>query len=150
MLFDTPRRLHVYASHSSFRRGGWAARPAAGHKIGAGRKKELTQCVSSFFLPASILWPAAGLAAQPPHLKEQSDEQMRLWRGVSTSWCNQLVDWEATPDLSRALRREKSKRWSFLRKCDWIRSIVGGIDSKIFWYSSYTIYPSLNLPEFYV
>ena len=38
-------------------------------------------------------------------------------------------DWEATPDLSRALRREKSKWWSFLRKCDWIRSIFGGIDS---------------------
>ena len=82
-----------------------------------------------FLLPSAILWPAAGLAAQPPHLKEQSDEQMRLWRGVSTSWCNQLVDWEATPDLSRALRREKSKWWSFLRKCDWIRSIFGGIDS---------------------
>ena len=87
--------------------------------------------MSSFFLPASILWPAAGLAAQPPHLKEQSDEQMRLWRGVSTSWCNQLVDWEATPDLSRALRRDKSKRWSFLRKCDQIGSIFGGIDSTI-------------------
>ena len=85
--------------------------------------------MSSFFLPASILWPAAGLAAQPPHLKEQSDEQMCLWRGVSTSWCNQLVDWEATPDLSRALRREKSKRWSFLRKYDRIGSIFGGIDS---------------------
>ena len=27
----------------------------------------------------------AGLAAQPPHLKEQRDEQMLLWRGVSTS-----------------------------------------------------------------
>ena len=27
----------------------------------------------------------AGLAAQPPHLKEQRDKQMRLWRGVSTS-----------------------------------------------------------------
>ena len=38
-------------------------------------------------------------------------------------------DWEATPDLSRALRREKSRWWSFLRKCDWIRSIFGGIDS---------------------
>ena len=85
--------------------------------------------MSSFFLPAFILWPAAGLAAQPPHLKEQSDEQMRLWRGVSTSWLHQLVDWEATPDLSRALRREKSKWWSFLRKYDWIRSIFGGIDS---------------------
>ena len=82
-----------------------------------------------FLLPSAILWPAAGLAAQPPHLKEQSDAQMRLWRGVSTSWCNQLVDWEATPDLSRALRREKSKRWSFLRKCDRIGSIFGGIDS---------------------
>ena len=82
-----------------------------------------------FLLPSAILWPAAGLAAQPPHLKELCDEQMRLWRGVSTSWCNQLVDWEATPDLSRALRREKSKRWSFLRKCDRIGSIFGGIDS---------------------
>ena len=40
-----------------------------------------------------------------------------------------LFDWEATPDLSRALRREKSKRWSFLRKCDRIGSIFGGIDS---------------------
>ena len=40
-----------------------------------------------------------------------------------------LFDWEATPDLSRALRREKSIWWSFLRKCDWIRSIFGGIDS---------------------
>ena len=38
-------------------------------------------------------------------------------------------DWEATPDLSRALWREKSKRWSFLRKCDRIGSIFGGIDS---------------------
>ena len=84
-----------------------------------------------FLLPSAILWPAAGLAAQPPHLKEQSDAQRRLWRGVSTSWCNQLVDWEATPDLSRALRREKSKRWSFLRKCDRIGSIFGGIDSTI-------------------
>ena len=27
----------------------------------------------------------AGLAAKPPHLKEQRDEQMRLWRGVSKS-----------------------------------------------------------------
>ena len=42
-----------------------------------------------------------------------------------------LFDWEATPDLSRALRREKSKRWSFLRKCDRIGSIFGGIDSTI-------------------
>ena len=73
----------------------------------------------------------AGLAAQPPHLKEQRDELMRLWRGVSTSWCNQLVDWEATLDLSRALRCEKSRRWSFLRKCDQIGSIFGGIDSTI-------------------
>ena len=36
---------------------------------------------------------------------------------------------EATPDLSRALRREKSKWWSFLRKCDRTGSIFGGIDS---------------------
>ena len=40
---------------SSFRHGGWAARPAAGHKIDAGRKKELTHCVSSFFLTGSYL-----------------------------------------------------------------------------------------------
>ena len=53
--FDTPRRLHVYASHSSFRRGGWTARPATGHKINAGRKKELTHCASSFFLTGSYL-----------------------------------------------------------------------------------------------
>ena len=32
-----------------------AARPAAGHKINAGRKKELTHCVSSFFLTGSYL-----------------------------------------------------------------------------------------------
>ena len=38
-----------------------------------------------FLLPSAILWPAAGLAAQPPHFKEQSDAQMRLWRGVSKS-----------------------------------------------------------------
>ena len=36
---------------------------------------------------------------------------------------------EATPDLSRALRCEKSKWWSFLRKYDRIGSIFGGIDS---------------------
>ena len=82
-----------------------------------------------FYLCNYIYEQDAGLAAQTPHLKEQSDAQMRLWRGVSTSWCNQLVDWEATPDLSRALRLEKSKRWSFLRKCDQIGSIFGGIDS---------------------
>ena len=40
-----------------------------------------------------------------------------------------LFDWEATPDLSRALRCEKSKWWSFLRKYDRIVSIFGGIDS---------------------
>ena len=39
-LVDTPRRLHVYASHSSFRRGGWAARPAAGHKMADGKRKK--------------------------------------------------------------------------------------------------------------
>ena len=54
-LVDTPRHKRAYASHSSFRRGGWAARPAAGHKIDAGRKKELTHCVSSFFLTGSYL-----------------------------------------------------------------------------------------------
>ena len=55
MLFDTPRHKRAYASQSSFRHGGWAARPAAGHKIDAGRKKELTHCVSSFFLTGSYL-----------------------------------------------------------------------------------------------
>ena len=29
MLFDTPRHNRICSSHSSFRRGGWAARPAA-------------------------------------------------------------------------------------------------------------------------
>ena len=111
--------------------------------------------MSSFFLPASILWPAAGLAAQPPHLKEQRDEQMRLWWGVSTSWCNQLVDWEATPDLSRALRREKSKWWSFLWKYDRIGSIFGGIDSHA-WRSEAThkhvlaFYPTFSIRERYI
>ena len=40
-----------------------------------------------------------------------------------------LFDWKATPDLSRALRREKSIWWSFLRKCARLGSIFGGIDS---------------------
>ena len=31
------------------------------------------------------IYRTGNLAAQPPHLKEQSDEQMRLWRGVSKS-----------------------------------------------------------------
>ena len=53
-------------------------------------------------------------------------------------------DWEATPDLSRALRREKSKWWSFLRKCDWIRSIFGGIDSHA-WRSKATHKHALSL-----
>lgn len=39
-LVDTPRRLHVYASHSSFRRGGWAASPAVGHKMADGKRKK--------------------------------------------------------------------------------------------------------------
>ena len=38
-----------------------------------------------FYLCNYAYEQAAGLAAQPPHLKEQSDEQMRLWRGVSKS-----------------------------------------------------------------
>ena len=56
------RRFAPYASPhsclcvaSSFKCGGWAARPAAGYKIDAGRKKELTHCVSSFFLTGSYL-----------------------------------------------------------------------------------------------
>ena len=36
-----------------------------------------------FYLCNYIYEQDAGLAAQPPHLKEQRDEQMRLWRGVS-------------------------------------------------------------------
>ena len=46
---DTPRHKRTYASQSSFRHGGWAARPAAGHKIAAGRKKEPYQKVWFFF-----------------------------------------------------------------------------------------------------
>ena len=49
MLFDTPRHKRAYALQSSFRHGGWAARPAAGHKIAAGRKKEPYQKVWFFF-----------------------------------------------------------------------------------------------------
>ena len=46
--------LHVYASHSSFRRGGWAASPAVGHKMADGKKKRhVTWHV--FFLTGSYL-----------------------------------------------------------------------------------------------
>ena len=55
MLFDTPRHKRAYASQSSFRHGGWAARPAAGHKMAAGRKKEPYQKVWFFFLTGSYL-----------------------------------------------------------------------------------------------
>ena len=54
-LVDTPRHKRICSSLCSFKCGGWAARPAAGHKIDAGRKKELTHCVSSFFLTGSYL-----------------------------------------------------------------------------------------------
>ena len=54
-LVDTPRHKRICASLCSFKCGGWAARPAAGHKIDAGRKKELTHCMSSFFLTGSYL-----------------------------------------------------------------------------------------------
>ena len=37
---DTPRRLHVYASLCSFRRGGWAARHGSVHKIADGKRKK--------------------------------------------------------------------------------------------------------------
>nr|DAY55929.1 MAG TPA: hypothetical protein [Caudoviricetes sp.] len=40
LLFDTPRHNRAYASQSSFRHGGWAARPAAGHKIADGKRKK--------------------------------------------------------------------------------------------------------------
>ena len=53
-LVDTPRRLHVYASQSSFRHGGWAARPAAGHKIAAGKRKK-TCHMTCLFLTGSYL-----------------------------------------------------------------------------------------------
>ena len=36
-----------------------------------------------FYLCTYAYEQAAGLAAQPPHLKELCDAQMRLWRGVS-------------------------------------------------------------------
>ena len=36
-----------------------------------------------FYLCNYTYEQVAGLAAQPPHLKEQRDKQMRLWRGVS-------------------------------------------------------------------
>ena len=39
-LVDTPRHKRAYASQSSFRHGGWAARPAAGHKIADGKRKK--------------------------------------------------------------------------------------------------------------
>ena len=64
-------------------------------------------------------------------------------------------DWEATPDLSRALRREKSKWWSFLRKCDRTGSIFGGIDSHA-WRSEAThkhvlaFYPTFSIRERYI
>ena len=51
-----------------------------------------------FYLCNYTYEQAAGLAAQPPHLKEQSDEQMRLWRGVSLAIekrhpiCHELCD----------------------------------------------------------
>ena len=37
---DTPRHKRAYASQSSFRHCGWAARPAAGHKIADGKRKK--------------------------------------------------------------------------------------------------------------
>ena len=49
MLFDTPRHKRICASLCSFKCGGWAARPAAGHKMAAGRKKEPYQKVWFFF-----------------------------------------------------------------------------------------------------
>ena len=39
-LVDTPRHNRAYASQSSFRHGGLAARPAAGHKIADGKRKK--------------------------------------------------------------------------------------------------------------
>ena len=37
---DTPRHKRAYASQSSFRHGGWAARPAAVHKMADGKRKK--------------------------------------------------------------------------------------------------------------
>ena len=48
-LVDTPRHKRICASLCSFKCGGWAARPAAGHKIAAGRKKEPYLLVWFFF-----------------------------------------------------------------------------------------------------
>ena len=39
-LVDTPRHNRAYASQSSFRHGGWAARPATAHKIADGKRKK--------------------------------------------------------------------------------------------------------------
>ena len=48
-LVDTPRHKRAYASHSSFRHGGWAARPAAGHKIAGDKRKKTCHMTCLFF-----------------------------------------------------------------------------------------------------
>ena len=39
-LVDTPRHKRICSSRSSFKCGGWAARPAAGHKMADGKRKK--------------------------------------------------------------------------------------------------------------
>ena len=39
-LVDTPRHKRICSSRCSFKCGGWAARPAAGHKIADGKRKK--------------------------------------------------------------------------------------------------------------
>ena len=39
-LVDTPRHNRICSSRCSFKCGGWAARPAAGHKIADGKRKK--------------------------------------------------------------------------------------------------------------
>lgn len=53
-LVDTPRHNRICSSRCFFKCGGWAARPAAGHKIADGkRKRHVTWHV--FFLTGSYL-----------------------------------------------------------------------------------------------
>ena len=67
----------------------------------------------------------AGLAAQPPHLKEQSDAQMRLWRGVSKSMFTCFLTEDRFYNYAVKLAAVTFKRSIAAG------SIFGGIDSTI-------------------
>ena len=76
-----------------------------------------------FYLRNYAYEQAAGLAAQPPHLKEQRDAQMRLWRGVSKSMFTCFLTEDRIYDYAVKLAAATFKRSIAAG------SIFGGIDS---------------------